>query len=188
MFFKDLNMKVKIASVLSRFLIYIYKLRYGKRVIFGQNVIVNHRFKIKGKGQLIIGDNVNMWAHQEANAFHFYDKNAIIKIGQGTRLNGVACHCAKLIEIGKNCMIGSANIMDTDFHTFDDKGHILYGNQKNKSIKIGDHVWLCGQSVVLKGITIENKSVVAFRTVVTKNIPKNAVVAGNPGKIVKQKS
>lgn len=76
-------------------------------------------------------------------------------------------------------------IMDTDFHTFDDPNHILYGNLKSKPVKIGNDVWLCGQSVLLKGCQIGNKSVVGFRAVVTKSFPENVVIAGNPAKVVK---
>jgi len=178
-------MKQKIAIFLSKFLIIFYKLKYGRRVSCGKNVIVNHRFKLRGKGHLEIGDNVNMWAHEEPNQFNFYNKNAKIKIGKGTRLNGITCHCEKKITIENNCMIASSMLMDTDFHTFNDKAHILYGNKKTKPIEIKKGVWLAGQSVILKGCKIGEKSVVGFRAVVTKSFPSNVVIAGNPGRIVK---
>ena len=76
--------------------------------------------------------------------------------------------------------------MDTDFHSFSDPDHILHGNKITGPIKIGNKVWLGGQSVILKNCQIGDKSVVAFRAVVTKNFPKNVVIAGNPAKIVKK--
>jgi maltose O-acetyltransferase len=179
--------KVKIARYISRIFIAYFKLRYRKKVKFGKNIIINHRFKISGKGQLIIGDNCNLWAHCEPNSFHFYDENAKVTIGEGNRLNGLTCHCAQSIEIKNDCLIGSAIIMDTDFHTFDDPNHILYGKEKNKPVKVGNKVWICGQSVILKGIVIGDSSVVGFRSVVTKSFAADLVVAGNPAKIVKQK-
>ena len=179
-------MKKKIALFLSKIFTGYYKLRYGKRIQFGKNIIINHKFKLKGKGSLLIGDNCNLWAHEEPNRFNFYNKNAIIKIGKNNRLNGLMCHCEENIEIGNDCLIGSATIMDTDFHTFNDKTHILYGNKKTKAVKINDNVWLGGQSVILKGVEIGDKSVVGFRAVVSKSFPKNVVVAGNPAKIVKE--
>ncbi len=180
-------MKKKIALFLSKIFITYFKFRYGNRVKFGKNVIVNHRFKVGGKGLLIIGDNVNLWAHAEPNAFYFYDKNARITIGKNTRLNGLTCQCAEKIEIGTRCLIGSAIIMDTDFHSFDDPDHILFGNEQVKPVKVGDDVWLAGQCVLLKGVAIGNKSVVGFRAVVAKSFPDNVVVAGNPARIFKEK-
>lgn len=180
-------MKRKIAILVSKFLIAYYKFRYGKRVHFGKGVIINHKFKIKGPGKLNIKDNVNLWAHDEANKFYFYNSSSVINIGDDSRLNGLTCHCAETIDIGKNCLIGSCTIMDTDFHVFNDPDHVLFGNIKSKPISIGDGVWLCGQSVVLKGCNIGNKSVVGFRAVVAKSFQNDVVIVGNPAKVVKIK-
>lgn len=180
-------MKKKLALFLSKLFVAYYKVRYGNRVHFGRNVIVNHKFSINGDGKLFVSDNVNIWAHAEPNSFNFYNPDAVIKVGANSRLNGLTCHCSESIDIGDNCLIGSSIIMDTDFHTFDDPEHILFGNLKSKPITIGKHVWLCGQSVILKGCEIGSKSVVGFRAVVTKSFPKDVVIAGNPAKVVKSK-
>jgi len=180
-------MKQKIAFILSKIFIAYYKVRYGSRVNFGKNNIINHKFKIYGQGKLIIGDNVNLWAHAEPNSFHFYDKNAIITIGKNTRLNGITCHSEKSITIGNDCLIGSADLQDTDFHDFTDPSHILFKSKKTNPISIGNNVWLGGQCVILKGVTLGTKSVVGFRAVVTKSFGNNVVIGGNPAKIIKQK-
>ena len=177
----------KLATLLSTLFIIYYKMIYGKKVEFGKNIIVNHKLKIKGPGKLIIANNVNLWAYEEPNRFYFYDQKALIKIGANCRLNGLTCHSEESSEIGDNCLTGSTIIMDTDFHTFSDREHILYNNPKTKPVRIGNGVWICGQSVILKGCQIGNKTVIGFRSVVTKNFPSNVVVAGNPAKIVKSK-
>jgi maltose O-acetyltransferase len=46
-------------------------------------------------------------------------------------------------------------------------------------------VWFGGNCVVLSGVTIGNNVVVGAGSVVTKDIPDNAVVAGNPAKITR---
>jgi maltose O-acetyltransferase len=53
-------------------------------------------------------------------------------------------------------------------------------------IEIGENVWLAGQSAVLKGVTVGKNSVVAYRAVVTGDVPPNVVVAGNPARVVKE--
>lgn len=61
----------------------------------------------------------------------------------------------------------------------------FWKNSDFKPIVIGENVWI-GQSVrINKGVTIGDNSIVAANTVVTKDVPPNSVVAGNPGKIVK---
>ncbi len=41
-------------------------------------------------------------------------------------------------------------------------------------------------AVVLKGVTIGENSVVAAGAIVTRDVPRNSVVAGNPAKIVRE--
>lgn len=180
-------MKKELAQMLSKLFIAYYRIRYAGRVCFGKDVIVNHKFAIYGPGRVFIGDFCNCWAHEEPNTFHFYEKNAQIKIGANTRLNGLTCHCAESIEVGENCLAGSAILMDTDFHSFTDPNHILHGNVKNKPIQIGNNVWLCGQSAILKGVQIGAGSVVGFRAVVAKSFSECVVLVGNPAQVVKKK-
>ena len=52
-------------------------------------------------------------------------------------------------------------------------------------ITIGDNVWFGGNCIVLSGVTIGNNVVVGAGSVVTKDIPDNAVVAGNPARIIR---
>jgi len=52
-------------------------------------------------------------------------------------------------------------------------------------ISIGDDVWIGGSSVICPGVSIGNRAVIAAGAVVTKNVPEDVVVAGNPAKIIK---
>lgn len=70
-------------------------------------------------------------------------------------------------------------------------GHCIIENgvHKNKTapIKIGDHVWICANSTVMKGINIGNNSVVAYGSLLAKaNGENNVLYAGFPAKIIKQ--
>jgi len=178
-------MKQKLADAVSKVFVVYYKIIYGKHVDFGHNVIINHKFRLRGRGKLIIGNRCNLWAFEEPNKFFLYDASAEITVGEGSRVNGVTVHCRKKVSLGKNCIVGSAIILDTDFHKFKDPKHILYGAQTTKPVAVGDNVWLCGQSVLLKGSVVGNGSVVGFRSVVTKKFPSNVVIAGNPAKVVR---
>ena len=179
-------MKQKIALLLSQIFIVYFKLRYGKKISWGKNVIVNHKLKFSGKGRLIIADTVNLWAHAEKNIFQTYSAEAEIFLGKNSRINGGFFQCREKIEIGENCMVGSCHLMDTDFHHADPEKRNETNNIPTKKILVGNNVWLAGQSAVLKGVEIGDNSVVAFRSVVAKSVPENSVVAGNPAKVVKE--
>lgn len=180
-------MKLKVAQLISKICLVLYKLLYGNRVTFGKNILINHRFKLQGRGKLIVGDSCNLWAHEESNKFFFYSHKAEITIGEGSQLNGITVHCLEKVTLGNNCLAGSAIIMDTDFHQFHDPTHILYNNPKSIPVTVGNGVWLCGQCVLLKGSSVGDNSVVGFRAVVTKSFPADVVIAGNPARVVKSK-
>lgn len=52
-------------------------------------------------------------------------------------------------------------------------------------VKIGDDVMLNRGCVILPGITVNNGAIVAAGAVVTKDVPENAIVGGNPAKVIK---
>lgn len=56
---------------------------------------------------------------------------------------------------------------------------------RGKPIIIEDDVWIGTHAVILGGVTIGRGAVIGAQSVVTKNVPSNAVVAGNPARIIK---
>lgn len=54
-----------------------------------------------------------------------------------------------------------------------------------KPIKIGNRVWIGIGATVLPGVTVGDNSIVAAGAVVTKDVPPNTIVGGNPAKIIK---
>ena len=103
------------------------------------------------------------------------------------------------IKIGK-CVIVSnhVKIYDNNNHPTDpsDRHNMcvngffgeawLWGNAEKAPVIIEDDVWIGEHVSVLKGVTIGKGSVVATRSVVTKDVPPYSVVAGNPARVVKQ--
>src|SRR5438477_1526329 len=56
---------------------------------------------------------------------------------------------------------------------------------ETRPVKISDNVWIGMNAIILKGVTIGENSVVAAGAVVTKSVPANCIVAGNPAAVVK---
>lgn len=54
-----------------------------------------------------------------------------------------------------------------------------------KPVTIGDDVWIGGNATVLMGVTIGKNAVIGAGTVVTHDVPENAVVVGNPAHVIK---
>lgn len=54
-----------------------------------------------------------------------------------------------------------------------------------KPIHIKKGAWIASGSIILSGVTIGQNSVVGAGSIVTKDVPKNAIVAGNPAKLIK---
>lgn len=177
----------KLARFGSYFTRFLYKVVYGRRIQFGKDVIIALGVHLRGRGTLYLGDNVNLWTNKEKNFFNFYDKDAVIRIGSRTRVNGVVMECAKSIEIGKECILGSTTIADTDFHAIENPKHIMYGREVSRPITIGDEAWLGSKSAVLKGSKIGDRSVVGYGAVVSCTVEDDVVVAGNPAKVVRRK-
>ncbi|MBM3208649.1 MAG: CatB-related O-acetyltransferase, partial [Chlamydiae bacterium] len=54
-------------------------------------------------------------------------------------------------------------------------------------IIVGNDVWLGYDCLIRNGVTIGNGAIVAARSVVVKDVPSYAIVAGNPAKVVKMR-
>lgn len=88
------------------------------------------------------------------------------------------------ITIGNNCMFGPNVQLYTATHPLNPVKRNS-GLESAKPITIGDNVWLGGGVIVVPGITLGNNVVVGAGSVVTKSFPDDAVIAGNPAKIIK---
>ncbi len=96
---------------------------------------------------------------------------------------GVRISASDEITIGDGCMIANgAYITDSDWHG-------LYNRVERSAevtpVHIGRNVWIGDRATVLKGVSIGDNAVVAAGAVVSKRVPANAVVAGNPARVVK---
>lgn len=69
---------------------------------------------------------------------------------------------------------------------YDIGGGDAYICTSSKPVEIGDDVWIGGGAIILPGVTIGSNVIVGAGSVVTKDVPNNVIVAGNPAKIVKQ--
>lgn len=99
---------------------------------------------------------------------------ASCKIGKGTKFGyggiGVVIHARA--EIGENCIIGQNTTIGGPSGLYEVP-------------KIGNKVEICAGARVLGPIKIGDNAIIGANAVVIKDVPKNAVVAGVPAKIIK---
>ena len=89
------------------------------------------------------------------------------------------------ISIGDNVLIGPGTRLYTPNHSLEAKLR-REGWEIGSPITIEDDAWLGGSVVVCPGVTIGARSVVGAGSVVTKDVPPDVVVVGNPARVVKQ--
>lgn len=94
------------------------------------------------------------------------------------------------LHIGNNIMLGHhVTIMDYDGHPVFYEGkpalQDTYGGDA-KPIVIEDDVWIGFGSVILKGVRIGKGSMIGANSCVTKDVPANSIVGGNPAKIIRE--
>ncbi len=136
-------------------------------------MLENSKLEINGNFSMYNGSNI------------YLGKTAYMKVGSSSFINtGTSINCVSRIEIGNKVWISdNVAISDTDGHD------IFYNEIKNESIQpifIGNNVWIGKNSLILKGVSIGDGSIIAAGSVVTKNVPEHVIVAGNPARVIKE--
>lgn len=103
----------------------------------------------------------------------------------------------KSFAISGGCYIQGGNGITIGDHTIFAPGtKIISSNHSSENynkwdssppIRIGKHVWVGANVVILPGVQIGDEVVIGANAVVTKNIPSGAITAGNPARILKMK-
>lgn len=148
-----------------------------------QNIYVEKSVEILRHPQnLYLSDNIII--KEGAKLCPTNDK-AVIKIGHNTTIGYYSMiFSSNRIEIGDNCLIAPFVYLVDAIHGTK-KGELI-NKQKliAKTIKIHDDVWIATGSKILAGAEISSGSVISAGSVVSGLVPENAIIAGNPGRVI----
>ena len=93
------------------------------------------------------------------------------------------------IIIGSNVMFGPSVQIHGGNHEINVMGTLMKDVRKQPEsdgkVIISDDVWIGSCAIILKGVTIGRGAVIGAGSIVTKDVPPYAIVAGNPAKILK---
>ena len=109
-----------------------------------------------------------------------------VRVGAGTVIaGGVSCHAASqgFITIGERCAIAAYTKIITPTH--DPAVLPVASVGINRSVTIGDDVWIGTAVLILPGVNIGSDAIVAAGAVVTRDVPPDTLVAGVPARIIK---
>lgn len=108
-----------------------------------------------------------------------------IEVGENffANYNCVFIDVCKII-IGADVMLGPAVQIYTATHPLDAniRAQLL---EYARPITIGNRVWIGGGAIINPGVTIGENVIIGSGSIVTKDIPANVIVAGNPARIIR---
>lgn len=153
---------------------------------------------IKGGSKIRFGNNVTLCNSGMANPLAEYGRcrlatvaaGAELVIHDGVGMSSVLICCATRIEIGEGTQIGGgAMILDTDFHPRASNGTLdTDPTAVSRPVILGKNCFIGARAIILKGVTIGDGATIGAGAVVSKDVPKNTVVAGNPARAINTRS
>jgi acetyltransferase-like isoleucine patch superfamily enzyme len=154
----------------------------------GPGLVIEYLPFIQGHGRIILGDDVQVAGKPSFTFLNRWIDAPKLLIGDHTFVGPCSIAVAESVRIGKHCRLaGGVGISDYDGHPTDAllRRSSPAPRESIKPVVIGDDVWIGACARILKGVTIGDRSIVGAGAVVTKSVPPDVVVAGNPARVVK---
>lgn len=164
-------------------------LHFPRYISLGRNVSLGDDSSISGLSRdgVRIGDHVRIREHVWIQATSTLDQPGVgLTIGEGTYV-GPRCMLGAGggIAIGRCVTLGAAVHVLAENHRFQDPDlPIPDQGVTRQGITIEDEVWIGNAAILLDGVRVGRGAVIGAGAVVTRDVPPNAIAAGNPARVI----
>lgn len=145
---------------------------HGKRpVVLGKPVI--------DASDLVVGDDFKVWSSLRPTLISGW---GTIRFGDRCFVNtGTTIIAVEEIVVGDDVAFANeVYVVDSDSHGVEGRPH------KQAPVRIGDGCWIGARAMILPGVTLGKRVLVAAGAVVTRDVPDDCLVAGNPARVVRE--
>lgn len=153
-------------------------MRLDQRVVIESSVkIIVNRLRMDSRS--IINTGVYVSGDHE-------DQRSVLSLGMHSWIfYDCFINCARAVIMGKNVGVGGGSYIFTHGFWLNklDGFPVSFGD-----VVIKDNVWLPWGCFIMPGVTIEENVIVGARSLVNRSVPKNALVAGSPARVVREQS
>ena len=128
---------------------------------------------------IVVGDHFKVWSGHRKTLITGWGR---IRIGDRVFVNsGVVIMSVLSVTIGDDVALANeAYLMDTDSHGVEGRP------VKEAPIVVGDGTWIGARAIILPGVTIGRRCLIAAGSVVSRDVPDDTLVAGNPAQVVRE--
>jgi acetyltransferase-like isoleucine patch superfamily enzyme len=159
---------------------------------FGEQSIIYKPLGVLCPHRIEIGDRVLV--HKDAmfslvEEAHGRRHEPRLRIGDGTRIgHGIWFSCVGEIEIAEDNLLGHNVLIADSYHGYEDPDTpiIRQPMAPAKAVRIEPGCIIGPHAAILAGVTIGRNSFVAANAVVTRSVPPNSVVVGNPARVIRR--
>jgi acetyltransferase-like isoleucine patch superfamily enzyme len=159
---------------------------------FGEESIIYRPLGILCPHRIEIGDRVLI--HKDAmfslvEEAHGRRHEPRLRIGDDTRIgHGIWFSCVGEIGIGENSLLGHNILIADSYHEYQDPDMpiIRQPMAPARGVTIEPGCIIGPHAAILAGVTIGRNSFVAANAVVTRSVPANSVVVGNPARVIRR--
>jgi acetyltransferase-like isoleucine patch superfamily enzyme len=153
----------------------VWSLRHCKErgercVVFGRPVV--------DATDMRVGEEFKVWAGPRPTMISGWGR---ITFGHRCFVNvGSTIISVEEITVGDDVAFANdVYLMDSDSHGVEGRPH------RQAPIRIGDGTWVGARAIILPGVTIGKRVLVAAGAVVTRDVPDDSLVAGNPARVIR---
>jgi acetyltransferase-like isoleucine patch superfamily enzyme len=152
---------------------FLFNCSWFKKDPFPSIVVIRNGAELQVMGNFKIFSGAKIFINQKASLI----------LGSRYISNNLTLHCFERIEIGEDVAIAdSVTIRDSDNHVVTTNPDYVM----TKPVRIGNHVWVGMNVMILKGVSIGNGAIIAAGSVVTRDVPERCLAAGVPARVIKE--